>query len=373
MNLQILDINGHRARRVLAGMYLRKQGRRIYLLQSYRDGQGKVRQRRLGHFSDLSGWNRQQAELPLRCPELRKDLDKLRERAELMLESQPSTPQPQARVKALRGLIRTLLTRLAEEEDEEVLADLGADLQLLKARVSQSDPDELRAEAAQQIQQGDLEGAEANLDKLVLVSRATLPVRRQTFDPSDPKARTYLEALDRLGEVFVEQQKWQEAVEVLEERVSSCPSPAARLLYGSLLQRLGRRQEAMEQYSRLPNSDPDRHYNLASVYWQEGRHEEAMIHVLRGFTWSLKPVQDLQRIQQGKPPLWDGEYWHRYGGFWDDSGREFILAIAAQTWVRRRLRMVREQGTRVRELISAHSRVWLLQRGLKAAGVGQGA
>jgi len=353
-------------------MYLRKQGRRIYLLQSYRDSQGQVRQRRLGHFADLSGWQRQRAELLLRRPELREEFDKLGGRAESMLESQPLRRQPKARAEAIRGLIRTLLNKLAEEEDEEVLASLTADLQLLSARVGPSDAEELMAEAEQQLQQGDYEQAEANLDKLVLVARATLPARRQTFDSSDPRASSYLEALDRLGEVFVEQHQWQEAAEVLEERVRSCPSSPARLLYGSLLQRLGRRQEAAEQYSRLPNSDRDRHYNLASLCWHEGRHDEALVHLLRGFTWSTEPAQALDRIQQGKPPVRGGEYWQSYGDFWDDSGRQFIRAIAAQPWVRRRLRIAREQGTRFRTLISAHSRVWLLQRGLRAAGLERG-
>lgn len=342
-------------------MYLRKQGRRIYLLHSYRDGQGNVRQRRLGNFSDLPGWHRQRVELPLRCPEFREELDKLHEQAEAMLETQPAVRQPQARIKALRGLIRTLLTKLAEEEDEEVLASLSSDLQQLSARVGQG------AEAEQHTQQGDFEEAETNLGKLVLASRAALPARRQTFDPSDDKARPYLEALDRLGEVFQQQSQWQEAVEVLEERVRSCPTPPARLLYGSLLQRLGRRQEAVEQYLRLPNSDPDRHYNLASAFWQEGRHDEALVHLLRGFTWSREPVRALERIQQGKPALQNTEYWQSYGAFWDEPGRRFILAIAAQPWVRRRLRIV--QGTRVRSLISAHSRIWLLRRGLEAAGI----
>lgn len=351
-------------------MYLRKQGRRIYLLQSYRDGEGKVRHRRLGHFADLQGWQRQRAELPLRCPELRGELDKLDRRAESMLESQPPPRQPKSRAEVIRGLIRTLLTRLAEEQDEEVLASLAADLQLLRARVDPSDTGKLRAEAEQQLQDGDYEQAEASLDKLVLATRATLPARRQTFDSSDPKASSYLEALDRLGEVLLKQDQWQEAAEVLEERVRSCPSSPARLLYGSVLQRLGRKSEATQQYLRLPNSDHDRHYNLASICWQEGRYDEALVHLLRGFTWSIEPAQALARIQQGKSPTFGGggEYWQSYGDLWDDSGRQFILAIAAQPWVRRRLRIAREQGTRFRILISAHSRVWMLQRGLEAAG-----
>jgi len=350
-------------------MYLRKQGRRIYLLQSYRDGLGKVRQRRFGHFCDLAGWQRQRLELPLRCPELRGQLERLDGRAELMLEALPGPRQPQARVGAIRGLIRTLLTKLAEEEDERVLAALAADLQQLSARLGQTAAEDLLVEAEQQMQQGDLEEAEANLDQLVLASRAALPARRQSFDPCDPKARTYLEALDRLGQVLLKQNLCQEAAEVLKERVTGCPSPPARLLYGSLLQKLGRRQEAIEQYSRLPNWERDRHYNLASAYWQEGNHEEALIQLLRGFTWGVEPAHALERIQQGKTPLYGGEYWQHYGGLWDEPGRQFVLAIAAQPWVRRRLRIVREQGTRVRSLISTSSRVWLLQRGLKAAGV----
>jgi len=343
-------------------MYLRKQGRRIYMLQTYRDGQGRVRQRRLGHFVDQASWQRQWVEFPLRCPELRGEFQKLREKAESLLESQPLPPPSQSRLEGIRRLVRALLNKLAEEEDEEVLYALTGDLQQLKARIHQPDPEQLRNEAEEHLAQGDFEGAESQLGQLILAARATLPVRRQRFDPSDPKANTYLQAADRLAEVFLQQSLCHEAAEVLQERVRHCPTPQARCLYGTVLQRLGRGTEAMEQYIRLPNSESNRHYNLASLHWQEGRHDQALVHLLRGFTWSLEPVRELQQMQKGHPP---GKYWQACGELWDAPGRQFILAISAQPWVRRRLRIVREQGVRVRELISASSRVWLLKRGLE--------
>jgi len=36
-------------------MFIRKHGRRYLILHSYRDGRGKVCQRRLGHFWDEGG------------------------------------------------------------------------------------------------------------------------------------------------------------------------------------------------------------------------------------------------------------------------------------------------------------------------------
>lgn len=350
-------------------MYLRKQGRRIYLLQSYRDGQGRVCQRRLGHFTDWAGWQRQRAELALRRPELRGEFEKLSERAESMLVHQPITKPPQVRAQAIRGLVRALLNKLAEEEDEEVLGSLDAELRELGARLGHCDPDGLMAEAEQQLQQGDLEEAEASLHQVARLARATLPTRRQRFDSSDPKARLYLDALDRLSDVLLKQSQCEDAVEVLAERVSCCPSSSSRLLYGSLLQKLGRKQEAAEQYSRLPKEDSFRHYNLASVSWQTGSHDEALLHLLRGLTCNPEPVMALDQMIRGKEVLRGGEYWQTFGEFWDFAGRQFILTVTSQPWVRRRLRIVREQGTRVRNLVSAHSRAWILERGLAAAGI----
>lgn len=134
-----------------------------------------------------------------------------------MLEPQPPPRPPKARAEAIRRLIRTLLTKLGEEKDEEVLASLAADLQLLSARVGPSDSGELMAEAEQQLQDVDYEQAEANLDKRVLVTRSKLPARRQTFESSDPKGNTYLEALDRLRVVLAEVQPEENFGDVVEQ------------------------------------------------------------------------------------------------------------------------------------------------------------
>lgn len=348
-------------------MYLRKQGRRIYLLQSYRDGQGRVRQRRLGHFTDLASWHRQRLELPLRCPELRGELDSLRDRAESMLEGQTPRSQPKSSVESIRGLVRTLLTKLAEEDDEEVFHEVAGDLQQLVARISPPDAEGLRAEAEALMSQGDFEAAEANLDQIVVAARAALPARRQSFDASDPKAQAYLGGLELLAEALLKQNLWQDAAVVFEERVRHTPTPLASCLtYGALLQRLGRREEALEQYSALPNSEAIRHYNVASVHWQGGRADDALVHLLRGFTCDVEPAKALSRLHMDRIPGRGAVYWENYGDLWDTQGRKFILTIFAQPWVRRRLRVTREQGIRARNLVSAHSRIWLLQRGIEA-------
>ena len=356
-------------------MFLRRKGRRILLLHSYRDGRGKVCQRRLGHFVDPVGLDRQLDDLPRRCPEVAFDSVKLRSQAQALLHQGAASPksqvnQSEGRADRIGRAIRSLLNLLAEEEDPAVLTLLAADLDALQSRLNAPGPAEVEEQMASvdaQMATGDLTAAEQALQGLVRVTRGRLSGRRHSFDASDIQALPYLKALDRLGEVLTRQARLLEGAEVMAERVRACPTAPARLLYGSVLQKLGRGQEAVQQYACLPLWQADRHYNLASACWQDGNANEALVHLLRGLQWDPHTAEALARSQAGKS-VWRGEeYWHKFGDLWNAEGRKFVVAIAAQPLVRRRLQVARETGVRVRSLIPPHSRVWLLQRGLDAA------
>ena len=68
-------------------MFLRKQGRQCLLLASYRDAQGRVRQRRLGAFRDRESLDRNWQHLSQTVPPReQKRLRELRPQAEALLE-----------------------------------------------------------------------------------------------------------------------------------------------------------------------------------------------------------------------------------------------------------------------------------------------
>lgn len=318
-------------------MFLRKMCRRILILHSYRDGRGKVCQRRLGHFHDLAGLERELKELPTRCPELHWDEAKLRDCAERLLSS--SEPSRQAARHRAGQALRTLLNWLAEEHDPQ---DLAPQLASLRDRLT---------------------GLKLEEDSPVGRARRLLPLRRRRFDPSDPKVAPYLEALDQQAE---REPDLPAKVQILAERVQACPTPQALLSYAAKLQQLGRHSEAIDHYERLPDSEGFRHYNLSSTYWQLGDFEQALLHLLRGIARQPEIADALYRMQQRKSPQRGGRYWDEFGHLWDNLGRRFVVSIARIPLVRRRLRQAQESGVKVRNLVPPSSRVWMLKRGLEA-------
>lgn len=191
-----------------------------------------------------------------------------------------------------------------------------------------------------------------------------LPSRRRRFDPSDPKARPYLQALDQLVEAARQRGHQQEEAQILGERVKACPDSRGLLQYGALLQKLGQHHQAMESYQRVPDSEGPRHYNLGAACWQLGEFEQALVHLLRGMARQPEIAEALVRLHQGKEARNGADYWLEYGHLWDGLGREFLLTIAGQHLVRRRVRQARESGVKVRSLVPPSSRVWLLERAM---------
>jgi len=316
--------------------------RRVLILHSYRDGRGKVCQRRLGHFTNLAGLERELQDLPRRCPELECDVPRLRQRAKTLLSQ---CEEPKGSSERARKAVRALLDWLSEEPDPQVLAPELAALRGRLEEVVQVDATPLSR------------------------TRSVLPTRRRRFDPSDGKAQPYLRSLDRLAEEARQQGREHEEARILEERVKACPDSQARLQYGALLQKLGRHDEAIEQYQRLPDGEGHRHYNLASACWQLGDFERALVHLLRGMARQPETAEALVRVHQGKPARAGSCYWQEFGELWDALAKKFLVAIAGQHLVRRRVRQAREWGVKVRNLVPPSSRVWLLQRGLAAVQV----
>lgn len=315
-------------------MFVRKRGRRYLILHSYRDGRGKVCQRRLGAFVDAPGLVRQLAELPERCPEMAAFLPKLQVQAEALLREQSSDPE--RRAQRIRRTARLLSTYLAEESDPEVLRKVAPELHDLQVKLPVPESTPLSR------------------------SRARLSPRRRRYDPSDPQAQAYLQALDQEADHLTEQARIQEGAEVLAERVRLCPTADARLAYGALLQQLGRPKEAEGQYERVPPCHAARHYNCAALYWASNKREEALVHLMRGLTREPEVMQALVRMQQGKPIIRPTDYWQRFGSLWPPDARAFAALICAQSVVRHRLNNMLRRRVLVRELIPAHTRAWLL-------------
>ncbi len=324
-------------------MFLRKRGRRVLILQSFRDGQGRMCQRRCGHFADAAGLERQLEQVSQNCPELTVDRAKLREQAQPLLEG--TEFESQRRAQRLRKAIRSLLRLLADEDDPDVVNDIAADIDMLRTRLDSDGP-----------------GQSGHSQEVVEQLRSQLPPRRRRFDPGEVKAQPYLRAVEQLSEALERQDRLAEAVEVMEERVRACPTPQARLAYGALLQKVGRGLEATEQYARVPNWEADRHYNSAAASWQAGCHNEALSHIFRGLQRNPWVVEALKCLEKGGPAYQGGEYWERFGDLWPPPARKFLLAIRAQLLVGRRLQAERERGVRARNLVpEAKCRARLLE------------
>ena len=336
-------------------MFLRKNGRRIYLLHSYRDGRGQVCQRRVGNFVDSADLERQLADLPTRCPEIASgDLSKLRGQAEDLLAGIEVKPARGA--ERIRRATRTLL-RLLAEENADTLSVVSGELQTLKARLCQT------AESHEQASEIQAE-TEEKLRSQALAARSRLSPRRRRLDPTEATALPHVIATYRLADFLSRQGRLQESAEVFEQLV--CPTAATRLAYGAVLHKLGRRAEALEQYSRVPRAFAYRHYNSASACWEEGRPEEALVHLLHGLMREPQVVEALERSEKGLLVKQGGVYWEIFGDLWTSGGRRFVLNVCSQLIVKWRLREALARGVQVRNLVPVRSRAWFLAKVLKA-------
>lgn len=345
-------------------MFLHRHRNQIYLLHSQRDGRGRVRQRRLGqlNISDLErclrGWDDWCSQFSQRYPDILVNWAKVREQAEKLVLVHPPAAKsadqarPTPAVARIRRALQKLLTALENQGRPEVLAQLGPEIGELEARLFQTagglDEDSEEGLARRQLRE----------------ARRNLPPGRRIFDPGDVQAQPYLHALDRLSAWLAGQGRLEESAVLLAERLQACPAGPGRAAYGAVLQRLGRFGEALEQYETLPNREAVRHYNVASIHWQEQQPERCLARLLRAVVCDQQPARALAELEKGKSPLSGADYWDKFGQLWDAAGRRFILGTCDQMLVRWLLRRMRERGVRVRELVKGKAFQNLLKRGL---------
>jgi len=340
-------------------MFLRKRHLRYVLLHTYRDGRGRVRQRRLGHFEDRAALARQLEPERWSCwvkafaqdyPEVKVDWERLLLQARRFLASSECNDKQNVQAKRrtskdtradqIQRLIRTLGGLLDQENDPEVLQRVAPSLQQLLSK--STPPDDELGELRQRFYQ----------------ERANLPSRR-CFDPADPQVVPYLAALQLLLQALDSQGQWDECARLLAEQVRRCPSAQGYADYGAVLQLLGRSDEAMQQYQCIPGREAARHYNMVSCCFQTGAVEEALEHLLRALNRDRSVADALKRIEKGHPP---DPYWDRYGRLWSHKAKSFVQQVYRQFPVRRRLRQVGERGVQARSLLSARARGYVLSK-----------
>ncbi len=338
-------------------MFLRRSGRRILLLHSYRDGRDQVCQMRLGHLLEEEALERfdcpdWKAEIEASLPRLRVKWSHLRERLVLLLASGGERLRRACkREDMVEERLKALLRALAYETDSKVLDRVAAVVQD-RARCQRAS----WGRAEECLDQGDLKAAEQELRDLVARGRAQL---------APPEVKSYLLAQARLGQLLLQQGRFRECAEVERQRAACCPTREACLDLGAVLQRQGMLEAAAAQYARLPRRSAWRHYNLASAALQAERYEEGLWHLLRGFGRGRGEVFALRHLEAGRPPGFGREYWDRYGHLWGERARRFFLVARAEPLVGSRICRADERGKLPRDLVKGWSFDRLLERVLK--------
>ena len=320
-------------------MFLRRMGRKILLLHNYRDGAGKVRQQRLGDFAgaqDAACQLRDEKwlqELKALYPDFRFDQERLLERARTLQDKPPPQRVQKARSRNLHHIIeRTLLT--------------------LQRLLEKAQDPELERRVVQQLTRTSRAKREVELRAWV---RATQPPRRSCWHRDDPAAAAHRQAMQQVVEHFEGAGQFEEACVAQAELARAFPDQQAWLDHGVLLQRLGRWDEAILEYSRLPYRDSLRHYQIASAVCAKGNPEESLEHVFRALTWDRDVAEGLLKIEKGLEPTKGAEYWQRLGRLWTPAGRKFLLAVYNQSLVKMGLGRAARRGIKPRRLFRGHA------------------
>lgn len=344
-------------------MFLRRVGRKIVLLHSYRDGSGRVCQLRLADVEEelaLECFRNQswRGELEERFSDIRMDWRRLRERLELLLEDvAPRQRRARTRQILVETRLRDLLRALQSETDERVLKGVAEAVQhRLDCTGASLQRAEKKAEA------GDLDAAERELRALVVRTRAELPARRSRFSEKEPPVKSYLQAQERLAEVLRQQGRLKESLEVQRARVNCCATREARLDLGSALQRQGELEAAAREYARAPRRFSWRHYNLAAVALEREHWDEALEHLFQGFWRGREIVFALKHLRAGRKAGWGREYWEWYGHLWNEQARDFLLATRAEPLVGVQVSNALECGRMPRRCVEGRARQLLLER-----------
>jgi len=310
-------------------MFFRQVGRKILLLHSYRDGTGRVCQRRLAHFGDLEEARGQLADpawqqaFQERYPDLGLDGPGLCRKVEALQPSEPPRrPQsPRLNHQKAESALNTL--RRLCEQDPELKASIAAGL----LQIVQSQPEE-EAEVKVRLRQ-------------------TPPQRKELEDLAER-----LQSEDRL----------EECCQVRAQLVARFPEEKSWADYGEMLQRLGRDEQALQQYAKLPRKKSLRHYQMASVLIGQQRLSEGLQHLGLGMNRNRDIADALVRIEKGHKPHKGGEYWERYGELWKAPARQFFLAVYKQSLVKMTLARAENLGVHRRRLFSSLASAAVLGR-----------
>ena len=287
-------------------MFLRRMGRKILVLHSYRDGTGRVCQRRLAHFDSAEeaaerladpAWRDQ---LGQRYPELPGHPERL------IAKLSDLSSQPVKRIIPPRGPEQKLQTALRTVQ-----------------RLIQENPG-LKGQVAL-----------ALLDLSALETPA-LPERRSCWDARDPDGASLRATLEERA--------------LVSELAAGFPCEETWLAYGESLQRLGRWDEALTQYARLSPRGSLRHYQMASVLIAQGKEREGLHHLALGMNRERSIAEALLHIEKGGQPLKGAEYWERYGYLWEAPARKFFLNVYRQSVVK--MTLARHHGVRRRRVFS---------------------
>lgn len=336
-------------------MFLRKRGRRVLLLHSYRDGQGRVCQARLGHFEEVdearrclrsSQWREDFAR---RFPEVKVDWSRVSEQAREIPKNSTTRPRARPLKVRLEEAFSTFLRLLAQADDPQLTQQI-ADVVRDRLRLAET-----------QIPEDCLEkGDESQLEALEWRARAQLEPRRSDFQ--DGQASLYLKTLARRAEILQAEGRPAEACQVLEELTRSQPSDDHRADYAAALQALGRTEEASQEYQRIPRDSAVRYYNLATIDCKNGHMDKALGHLMKGMLRDSGIARAEKDRREGRQPVGGQDYWQKFGHLWDPIGRWFLLATYSQVLVRSRLTRAAEDRVRPRELVTGKARQLLLQR-----------
>lgn len=292
-------------------MFLRRMGRKILVLHSYRDGTGRVCQRRLAHFDSAeqaaerladADW---QADLKHRYPELALQPKLLKTKLDAVLQSDPPKRGRSTRTnqQKLQDALRTLLRLTREDANLKALA------------------------------------ATALLD---LIAPESTETPLATDRPALEEQATLLEQQNRLAE----------SCRVRGRLASLFPGEQSWADYGESLQRLGRLEEALAQYARLSPRKSLRHYQMASVLLAQNKEREALHHLALGMSRERNIADALMQLHKGAKPDKGGQYWERYGYLWDEPARKFFFNVYQQSLVKMTLNRDRSRGVRRRRVFS---------------------
>lgn len=326
-------------------MFLRKRGRRVLLLHSYRDGQGRVCQARLGHFDEV-----EEARRCLREPAWREDFARRFPHVKVEWDrvTRQAADTPKNPAKASRS--RPLAVRL----DEALSTLLRLWAQVEDVRLNEQIADVLRDRL------GLAERDDRDLETQQWRARARLDPRRSDF--RDGAADDYIQTLESRADELKTQGRLQEACQVLQEIAHSQPTAERQADHAAALQILGRTDEAIVEYERISRSSAVRYYNLASIYCKDGRMDKALGNVMSAMLRDRQTAKVLECQRAGRPPARGLEYWDKFGHLWDPVGRWFMLGAYSQPLVRSRLNKAAENRRTPRELVTGKARNLLLQR-----------